>query len=252
VSVDTVNRSTLFEVLSGEISVHHESSGEVIRLRGSQMAAVTADGIGKLGVATSDGALAQPNKTLRLKSDGLEASIIRDHKHAKGLHEDMLMMKTSIKISGFDRRAVFGFPLAGIDLESVQSASLRLNLVPTGLGSAARMETSNTFAIYALSDEFVADWNPETLRWSDLPKLKKCRLVATLDIPRSRQRGSFRFESPELLDSLKTTTSDSIVFLAIRETQPQKYGGLVHAFARSTHPEVSGPTLELSLTNQDR
>ena len=149
-----------------------------------------------------------------------------------------------------DRRAVFGFSLSGIDLDSVQSASLRLNFVPTGLGFATRLAEVNTFAIYALPDEFTVDWNPETLRWDTVPDLKECRPVGTFDIPRSRQRGSFRFETPELIDYLKATSSDKVVFLALRQTPELQPTGLVHAFASSTHPEASGPSLELSLTSQ--
>jgi hypothetical protein len=250
-SVDVSGQGTTFEVLSGEISVHHESSGNVIRLNDSQAAAVTADGIKKLNVSIPEGTLSQPEKTLRLKSEGLEASVIRDdNSRFECLHQDLLMLKTTAQHKQFDRRAFFGFSLSGVDLESVQSASLRLNLVPTGLGFATRLTEVNTFAIYALPDEFTVHWNPETLRWDDVPDLKDCRLVGTFDIPRSRQRGSFRVETPEVLDSLKATSLDKVVFLALRQTPELQLGGLVHAFASSTHPEASGPSLELSLNNQ--
>ncbi len=250
VSVGASSRSTVFEVLSGEISVHHESSGEVIRLNDSQAAAVTIDGIEKLDGPVPEGTLAQPEKNLRLKSDGQEASIVRDDERRTRLHPDMLMLKTSELQSLFDRRAVFGFSLSGIDRESVQAASLRLNLIPTGVGYATRLLEVNTFAIYALPGDFAADWNPETLGWNDVPDLKNCRLVGTFDIPRSRQRGSFRVESPELLDILKAATSDKVAFLALRQTSELQPVGLVHAFASSTHPETSGPSLELALSNQ--
>jgi len=249
VSVDASSRSAAFEVLSGEISVHHEPSGDVIHLHDSQVAAVTTDGIEKLDGSMPEGTLAQPAKTVRLNSEGLEASIIRDDELGR-LHQDLLTLKTTELQGRVNRRAVFGFSLSGVDLESVQSASLRLNLVPTGLGFAARLAEVNTFVIYALPDEFTADWNPETQRWDNVPDLKECRQVGTFDIPRSRQRGSFRVDTPELLDSLKAAHSDKVVFLALRKTPELQPVGLVHAFASSTHPETSGPSLELSLTNQ--
>ncbi len=250
VSVDSSSRSTTFEVLSGEISVHHESSGDVIRLNDSQAAAVTADGIKKLDGSIPEGILAQPANTLRLRSEGQEASFIRDDERPGRLHQDMLMLKTTTKLQRrFDRRAVFGFSLSGIDLDSVQSASLRLNFVPTGLGFAARLAKVNTFAIYALPDEFTVDWDRGILRWDTVPDLKECRLVGMFDIPRSRQRGSFCIKTPELLDYLKSISSENVVFLALRKTPELQPVGLVHAFASSTHPEASGPSLELSLTN---
>ncbi len=249
-SVSASGQSTAFEVLSGEISVHHESSGDVIRLNDRQTAAVTADGIKKLDGSIPEGTLAQPENTLRLKSDGLEVSIVRDDERSVRLHEHMLMLKTSEVHPQYDRRAVFGFSLSGIDLVSVQSASLRLNLIPTGLGFATRLAEVNTFTIYALPDEFTDDWNPEALRWDNVPDLKNCHLVGTFEIPRSRQRGSFRVETPELLDALKTANSDKVTFLAVRQTPELQPVGLVHAFASSTHPEASGPSLELSLNNQ--
>jgi len=104
--------------------------------------------------------------------------------------------------------------------------------------------------IYALPDEFTADWNPQTLHWDDLPDLSECRQVGAIDIPRSRQRGSFRVATSELLEALKTANSDKVTFLAVRETPELQPVGLVHAFASSTHPEASGPSLELSMTNQ--
>lgn len=249
-SVDASGQSTAFEVLSGEISVHHESSGDVIRLNDRQTAAVTADGIKKRDGSISEGTLPQPENTLRLKSDGLEVSVVRDDERGARLHQDLLMLKTSDVHPPFERRAVFGFSLSGIDLESVRSASLRLNLVPTGLGFATRLAEVNTFAIYALADEFTVDWNPETLRWENVPDLKNCRQIGTFDIPRSRQRGSFRVESSELLDALKTASSDKVTFLAVRQTPELQPVGLIHAIASSTHPVASGPSLELSLTNQ--
>ena len=160
------------------------------------------------------------------------------------------MLKISKVHPQNDRRAVFGFSLSGIDLESVQSASLRLNLVPTGLGFATRLAEVNTFAIYALPDEFTVDWNPETLRWDDLPDLKNCHLIGTFEIPRSRQRGSFCVESSELLEALRAASSDKVTFLAVRQTPELRPTGLVHAFASSTHPEASGPSLELLLDDQ--
>lgn len=222
-SVSASRQSTAFEVLSGEISVHHELLGDVIRLGDNQAAAVTvvvtADGIDKLDGSMPEGTLTQPEKTVRLTSEDMEASIIRaDKLRSECLHPDTLMLKTTARHKQFDRRAVFGISLSGIDLESVQSASLRLNLIPTGLGFATRLTEVNTFVIYALPDEFTADWNPETLRWDGLPDLSECRQVGAFDIPRSRQRGSFRVETPELLNSLKATSSDKAVFLAVRQT----------------------------------
>jgi hypothetical protein len=43
-----------------------------------------------------------------------------------------------------------------------------------------------------------------------------------------------------------SNTDQSVALLLVRETTELEGRGLVHAFASDTHPEASGPLLELS------
>ncbi|QGJ68782.1 Iron dicitrate transport regulator FecR [Planctomycetales bacterium 10988] len=242
-SVDEESGKSVFEVLSGEISLHHPASGEELLLTDQQAATVTATGIETLKGTMSEGSLEQPEQTLRLTTQGREATIAK-----KGpLHEDFLMVKWAKAPSGHDRRAIFSFPLKTIDLKNIQSAQLRLNLVPTGLGFATRLEEICTFAVYGLTDETAESWDAEGLTWENAPQIEQCQLLGTFEVPRSRQRGSYCIESKELLNFLRSDSTGSATFLVIRQTQERETTGLVHAFASSFHPEASGPILELSL-----
>ena len=84
------------------------------------------------------------------------------------------------------------------------------------------------------------------LKWGEAPTTDTATLVGQFEIPRSQERGSITIESNELLDFLKVNNAVEYTFILTRETTETRGSGMVHAFASDSHPESSGPTLELS------
>ncbi|PHR95461.1 MAG: iron dicitrate transport regulator FecR [Blastopirellula sp.] len=246
VSVSKDGELSSFEVLSGEISIHHDSTGEEIRLTEQQAASASKAGLNIVQGGLSEGQLAEREKFVRITTEGQEVSVARRGE----LHDQLLTVKLSQKNGVHDRRAIFNFNLHDLIEPDIDRARLRLNLVPSGLGYATRLAELNEFHVYGLIDEASEPTDFSTMNWMNAPQLERCRLIGTFTIPRSRQRESIVIETPELLNFLKSDTSGRVTFVVTRETREIENVGLVHAFASSTHPDVSGPSLELSLNNQ--
>ena len=70
--------------------------------------------------------------------------------------------------------------------------------------------------------------------------------VGNFEIPRSQESGSILIQTPNLLEFMKEHQSHEYTFVIIRNTSELKGSGLVHTFASDSHPESSGPSLELS------
>ena len=89
------------------------------------------------------------------------------------------------------------------------------------------------------------EWN-QTLNWEEAPKIEDCTEVGTFEIPRSQDSGSILLKTPKLSNFLKENQSQEYTFMIVRETSETRGSGLVHTFASDSHPESSGPSLELS------
>ena len=76
-------------------------------------------------------------------------------------------------------------------------------------------------------------------------------LLGTFDIPRSQQRRVFGIETEALLEFLNSHETGAVTFLVTRQTTELQRSGLVHAFASDSHPEASGPILELAIRNTE-
>ncbi len=247
VSVDKTKRQSRFEVLSGEISVNHAHTDRAVRLTDNELAVATAESLRSIPRRQSEASFASEANLVRLGTSR-DTSIVRHDERSIHLHPDFLMAKlSSSENNGFDRRSLFHFDVSRIDGGSIQSAQIRLNLVPTGLGYAAYLPETNTFAVYGVTDETAEDWSEQDLRWADAPNLDRCKLLGTFDVPRGRQTGSFTLGNAALVAFLKADNNRQVSFVLVRTTGERKYQGLVHAFASSRHPRASGPTLEVSV-----
>lgn len=236
-----------FEVLSGEISVHHNTSGDELRLFEDQGAMLSQAGIDDASDTFSEGILKPENHNRLIETDGLASSVIRNNDRAL-LRPDLLMAKREKAPGKYDRKSIFSFSLEGVDLATIQSAQLHLNLVPSGLGFAARLPKTNRFGIYAVRDETRESWNaPST--WNDLPDVQPSDLLGTFELARSQNRGRFGINTDALLEFLQADTTGRVSLILTRQTPENDPSGLVHAFASDSHPEASGPILELSTTN---
>ena len=76
-------------------------------------------------------------------------------------------------------------------------------------------------------------------------------LLGKFEIDRGRQRGRCKIETDELRDFLRSDTTGVAGFLVVRETYGTGNHSLVHAFASSHHPEASGPSLEVTLADEE-
>jgi hypothetical protein len=282
VSVGADRGDADFEVLEGSISVHHSGSGSVLPLSDAQAARLSEDGIQTLDTLPSATIKRSWRPDIvRLQTKGRETCILRNSsasKLDKTLDPDFLMIKmdvTSYDSTGEqlaqrarDRRSLIGFELGETELGKIENARLRLNLVPTGLGYASSLPETCTFQVYGVQDDPKLEaWQTKGLRWEDAPgcfkeapqgnakadgklDLDEVRLLGSIDLPRGKVTGSVIFETPELTTFLREDSTGQVSFLLVRATPPREGWSLVHAFASSTHPDASGPTLELEMTGQ--
>lgn len=243
VSVDEEARTSAFEVLSGEISVHHPGSGESVRLSERESILAQGEGLLRGGQEPGEkGRLPGISTGLRLATSGREATVIRNGEHEDRIHPDFLMAKRSSFLPGYDRRSVFAFDLADVDGGEVEGVRLRLNLVPCGLGFAARLPEESKFSLYGI----VGRGEFRNLRWEEAPQPEEGTPVGTFTIPRSRRTGNFSVESDALTRFVRAHAGEPVTFLLVRDTDEAMGNGLVHAFASSRHPEASGPILEIN------
>ena len=246
VSVDDSERKSSFEVLSGEISVHHPSTGANVRLTEQQMTSASAAGLETLeGPFAEEQVVNQDARKIRIGTHGQATSVIKNDSRIEHLHPDMLMVKLSEKNPDYERNALFSFDISEADLQLVESARIRLNQVSSGMGSGALLPETNRFAIYGLADESKENWKRES-SWEAAPTINDAKLLGRFEIPRSQKNGSYGIESTTLLDFLKADTTGNVSFILVRETVETGGKGLVHAFATDSHPEASGPILELT------
>lgn len=246
VSIMENGKKSDFNVLEGEISLH-SPKGDSLFLLENESATLNDYGISKKIVLRAEQpipVLEKENNTLRIQTAGKCQSIIRNDEIAY-LDQDFLMVKLDTGSNPYERRALFNFKDDQVDWSKIKKSRLRLNLVPCGLGHRVYLPKTNRFKLYALAGfSGVESW--ENLKWGEAPTTESATLVGRFEIPRSQERGSITIESNELLEFLKSNNASEYTFILTRETSETRGSGMVHAFASDSHPEASGPTLELS------
>ena len=248
VNVSDQQKRAVVEVIEGEVSVHHDESGEELRLREEEAASIEEERLaaweGPFPIEEQD----VPEDVLRVGTDGRSYSVIRANK-AKWLHPDKLMVRRRAEASPHERRSFLSFDLSGVDLERVESVRLRLNQVPSGIGYASRLPKVSDVAVHGLTNPEKVDWKMDST-WEDGPRAADGVLLGHLEIPRSRQRGSRFLESEALLEFLRSRGNDRATFILDGEVDPatgERVPSMVLAFASDTHPEAAGPMLEFTL-----
>ena len=246
VSVNKSGTFSNFKVLEGEISLH-SPKGESLFLLEHESATLNLSGISGKSIISAEESplnLNKGEKNLRIQTDGKCQSVIRNNE-IEYLDQDFLMVKLDTGSNPYERRAIFNFKQDQVDWSKIKKSRLRLNLVPCGLGHRVYLPKTNRFKLYALAGfTGVESW--KNLKWGEAPTTESATLVGRFEIPRSQERGSITIESNELLEFLKSNNASEYTFILTRETTETKGSGMVHAFASDSHPEASGPTLELS------
>ncbi|MCA9142319.1 MAG: FecR domain-containing protein [Planctomycetales bacterium] len=250
VNVDRQQSQSRFEIIEGEISVHHPKTGDEVRLNGQGKSATVTD---QALVVTDSRAMeaigGTPRGIIRVGTNGRTASAVR-HNRRKYIDPDVLLVKRTNK-GEWDFRSFFSFDMSTVNLSEVDSARLRLNLVPSSRGFASRLPEINRFGIYGLVERAKADWTIDSL-WEESPGPEDGVLLGTFEIPRSQQRGSFGIQNDELLKFLRANQGGPVTLILVRETT-QIHGegpGLAHTFASDSHPEAVGPMLEFTLKSK--
>lgn len=242
-SVDREKENSAFEVLEGEIKVHHPSSGETVHLSGRQSSTINEEGLIKIDGPLPERTIEPSGDRLRISADPGAFSVVGNDE-TEYLHSDFLMAKRSRSGIVFDRRSLFSFDLSELDLDAYTAARLRLNLVPAGIGFAAHLPVTNKFLVYGKGGEPLRV-NHAKPAWETILRPEDCELLGAFEIPRSQKRGTFGIDTPELVAFIKANAANEVSLLLIRETAELERGGLVHTFANDSHPEASGPILEL-------
>lgn len=245
VSISQDQSITDFTVLDGEISVHSQN-GDSLFLHENESVSLRQTGISKKSITEAEKVVPQEynqKNIIRIQSKGKSQSIIRSD-NFEYLDRNFLMVKLDADTKAYSRRSLFNIRNSEINWPQVKKVKLRLNLVPCGLGNRVYLPKINNFKVYALAGFSGIEWQGQ-LSWNSIPPLTSFHPVGDFKIPRSQERGSITIENPKLLNFLKKNNADEYTFLIIRKTPEDRGGGLVHAFASDSHPEASGPSLEL-------
>ncbi|MEM6279191.1 MAG: FecR domain-containing protein [Verrucomicrobiota bacterium] len=251
VNVNEGNQRSTFEVIEGEISIQPESGGEEMWLVENEGAMIDQGVLSAFDGAIPEEFRGGEERVLRIGTGGRSYSVIRANR-LKWLHPDKLTVKRKTEPSNHERRSFLSFDLAGVDLDSVASARIRLNQVPSGIGFASRLPKISDIAVYGLTNQEKSDWVMGTT-WEEGPSAADGVLLGHIEIPRSLQRGSRFFEGEELFRFLKQNRDGEVTFILDGEVDPvtgARVPSLVLAFASDTHPEAAGPILELFLKSE--
>jgi hypothetical protein len=239
-------RETTFKVLEGSISVH-PLKGDALFLKENESTRVSSMVVGPKNLIESTESLVGSELTVnsfRIHTNGKNLSIIRNDEFDY-LDLDHLMVKLDTGNKPYERRTLINFSTDHVDWSKIKNASLRINLVPSKWGHRVYLPTTNRFTVFAVAGFTGIEWN-QNLKWSESPKIEECVEVGNFEIPRSQESGSILIQTPNLLEFMKEHQSHEYTFVIIRNTSELKGSGLVHTFASDSHPESSGPSLELS------
>ncbi|MEM6364574.1 MAG: iron dicitrate transport regulator FecR [Planctomycetota bacterium] len=254
VEVDDVGRHAGYELIEGEIEVHHSQSGRSMRLTDAGSSVILSGEVLRRVEEQSIDAFSDVSSTDRWPlSVGTEGrcgtAMPRFHKRSKFIDPNVLSVKRSDS-GKWDYRSFFSFDVSKVDFEKVSDVRLRLNLVPSPRGLVSRLPQVNRFGVYGLTNPAKADWKIEST-WDESPGPEDGTLLGAFEIERSQTRGIFGIEGKALLDFVRSHRHTPITLILVRETTQIKGDGpgMTHTFASDQHPESVGPLLEFSIAD---
>ncbi|MEM7476251.1 MAG: iron dicitrate transport regulator FecR [Planctomycetota bacterium] len=248
VQVDRKLSRSDFELIEGEISVHNRVNAQQVRLTDPHaVASVQQEQVIIVDEELKEEPEIDEKKIVRIGTEGQATSVLRNNKRHKFINPEVLSVKTT-ENGKWDYRSFFAFDLSSVEVDRIDAAKLRLNLVPSQKGFASRLPVVNRFGVYGITNSSRLDWNQDCL-WEDAPSARDGKFLGSFEILRSQQRGSFGIENRNLVEFLKQNSGKRVTFLLIRETtQVDGQGpGLTHSFASHGHPEAVGPLLEMTI-----
>ncbi|QDT05007.1 FecR protein [Rubripirellula lacrimiformis] len=248
VQVDPTDHRSNFELIEGEIAVHHAGTGEEVRMTvPKKTVTVHRDSVNYLDEEQTPNLPHDVTNMVRIGTNGRSASVIRNNKRRKYLDPEVLAVKKT-ENGKWDHRSFFEFDLSKIDVSRISAAWIRLNLVPSKRGFVSRLPEVNRFGIYGLTNLDRADWSLDST-WEAAPGPEDGILLGTFEVPRSQQRGTFGIANRAIVEFLQKFPGQSVTLILVRETTQVEgdVPGLTHMFASDAHPEAVGPLLELTI-----
>lgn len=254
------------EVLDGRVMMRHQTTQKEKLLDGGEAMTLDEQGISRLNYRPSLNFAPDDQKTVLMRSYA-ETTVVSlknsrstfTEKRSDFVDNRMLLVKMEAG-SMAQRRALFNIDLRKARGKAIDSARLHLNLVPSGLGFAAYLPETITFAVYGITDESRENWSRDPLQWEDAPgylggdeaavNTSEVTLLGKFAIERGRQSGPCKIETKALQEFLSQDTTGVAGFLVVRETFGTSNYSLVHAFASSRHPEDGGPCVEVILADE--
>ncbi|MEM8911561.1 MAG: iron dicitrate transport regulator FecR [Planctomycetota bacterium] len=250
VTVESNHAQSAFELIEGEIAVHHERSGNNARLVESGQAITITDQRMVTGDPENDDDV-RFSQSIRVGTNGQATSVLRSSKRHQKWHSgprsrELLTAKRT-ESGEYDHYSLMKFDLEGVPLADVARAGLRLNLVPSSKGLSARLPRVSRFGVYGLVG--LSDNWQNGVTWDEAPGPQDGVLLGTFEVPRSQNRGSFLMADQELLHFLRSHAAHPVTLVLARQTtQIEGIGpGLTHMFAGDAHPQSVGPALEFWL-----
>ena len=253
VSIDGDRKTSDFELIEGEIEVHHAATGTSMRLNEVGAAAsISIDSVRLIeDPLTNEPLYAHDDhegKVIRVFTQGRCGVALHNEKRRKKAIRPGYLYASHTRNGQWDTRSFFEFDLTSVNLEELEAAKLRINQVESNRGSASLLPKVNRFALYGLTNSAKANWDLEP-EWDESPNPDDGELVGTFELPRSRMRGTIEIDTPELLSFLKQHGASPVTLILTRETGRIDGSGPVmpHMFASDKHPEAVGPQLELTV-----
>jgi hypothetical protein len=235
VAVDPIKNLSSFEVIDGEIGVHHPVSGAEVRLFDNQAISIEQGIVSSLKDGEGEKKISASNVRKRVFAGRNSTSVIRNDQREIYLSDDVLLVKSSDILPSFDRRALLEFDISEVDPSQHNNIRLSLNLVPAN-GLRSHLPEENMFVVYGIKQSWAAG-----LLWSEAPQIEQAEKLGTFSIPRSKQFGNYETETDALK---KFVQSGHSKFLIVRETLETRASGMIHAFANYNHPHFAPPVLE--------
>ena len=237
-----------FECISGEVTIGHDISRDVTKLTGGATATMVADRLESSGTQKVELPFERFDHKVLVRTDGRFATFIRNNNIHKWTRPEFLTMKASDNGHGFDQRSVIAFDLSKVSAGEIKDARLRISLVHSGHGLISRLPKINRFAVYGLVDASKENWAISDL-WEKAPAPGDGILLTQFEIPRSQTSGEIDLTGEAFTKFIRERAGRSASLVFVRETTNREGEGpgYTHAIASDSHPETSGPTLELIL-----
>jgi hypothetical protein len=235
VAVDPIKNVSSFEVIDGEIGVHHPVSGSEVRLVDNQTISIEKGILSSLKEGEGEKKIPASAEIKRVFAGRNSTSIIRNDQRDLYLSNDVLLVKSTDILPSFDRRALLEFDISMVDPTQYKKIRLSLNLVPAN-GLRSHLPEENIFAVYGIRTSWETD-----LTWSKAPQVEQAEKLGTFSIPRSKQFGNYGIETDALKKFLQSGHSKLMI---VRETFETRGSGMIHAFANHNHPQYAPPLLE--------